>query len=334
MVPLAMKEPDSRPRLTFAESLEQTLSRLSDSQRSALAVGGSLASLVGLLGPAGCAPEAQPASDVASRTEEVVADGQRDWVQNLGKRDRAMVRYYHEFWRDYSDCGSRFGCASVTVFLKVAVRPVVGADLSYKKVGAVYREVGSSVPSTATGRYFSTHPDGYEEWHIPIKSFNHQGAFLFNAWYEDGKYGRYYDDNNGELYALTWSEPSADYVTIRPDWASSTAKLDGPGLTGRLYFVVEDLDYDKDLSLEWSTDEWATKNSFGMGASGATNKLYWDSNLGRDFDRWAIDLDLPGGFPTFRFRLVYRHGVVSGADVETFVGGGASGYLIQRPPSP
>jgi len=326
-----MSSPKSPSRLTFAESLEQTLARLGDRQRTA-AVGGSLFSLASLLGVAGCDPAAPPANatDVTARTQEVIADGQRDWAQNMGTRDRSMVRYYHEFWRNYTDCGSRFGCSSITMFVKVAVKPVTGADLSYKKVGIAYREVGSPNPVTATGYYFGTHPDGMEEWHVPVKSFSHQGVFTFNAWYEDGKYGRYYDDNNGELYALGWTDATADYITVRPDFASSTAKITDTGIEGRLSLVIEDLDYDKDLSLEWTTDNWATTNRFGMGNAGDTNKVRWDSNISRDFDRWVVDLSIPGSFTKFQFRIVYKHGVVGGADTDTFVGGGATGYYINK----
>lgn len=313
---------------TFAETLEQTLTRLTENQRKAFAVSGTLASLVGLV-PA-CDPAA-PAAEIASRGEEVIADGQHDWAQNMGVRDRSMVRYYHEYWRQ-CDGGSRFGCSSVTVFLKLAVKPVTGADLAYKKVGVVYREIGNPTPVTANGTYFSTHSDGMEEWHVPIKSTSYQGAFTFDAWYEDGHYGRYYDDNNGELYALTWVDPTSDYVTLRPDWASNTAKIDGTGIKGRLAIIVENLDYDKDLAIEWSTDNWATKNTLGMGAPGDTNKLFWDSNLGRDFDRWVIDLNILGSFTGFRFRIVYRHGIVGGADVDTFTGGGVNGFLIGTDP--
>lgn len=329
-----MSSPKSPARLTFAESLEQSLARLGDRPRTA-AFGGTLASLLGVALVPGCDP-APPAgtgtagTDVATRSQEVLADGQRDWAQNMGSRDRSMVRYYHEYWRTYTDCGSRFGCSSITMFVKVAVKPVTGADLSYKKVGVAYREVGSPNPTTATGYYFATHPDGMEEWHVPIKSFSHLGAFTFNAWYEDGKYGRYYDDNNGELYALAWTDPNADFVTVRPDFASSTAKVTDTGIEGRLSLVIEDLDYDKDLSLEWTTDNWATTHTFGMGNAGDSNKVRWESNISRDFDRWSVDLSIPGSFTTFQFRIVYKHGVVGGADTDTFVGGGATGWRIDK----
>lgn len=324
-----MSEPQKKQNFTFAETLEQTLSRLTENQRTAFAVGGTLASLVGIV--PGCDPAAPVETDAASRTQEVLADGQRDWAQNMGLRDRSMVRYYHEFWRECSG-GSRFGCSAMTVVLKVAVRPMPGGDLAYKKVGVVYREIGKGTPITATGTYFSLHADGMEEWHIPIRSTSYQGVFTFNAWYEDGKYGRYYDDNNGELYAVSWTDSSSDLITIRPDWAASTAKIDASGMSGRVAVIVEDLDYDKDLSIEWTTDNWATKNTFGMGGSGDKNKLFWDSNLGRDFDRWVVDVDLPGSFTAFRYRVLYRHGVVGGADVQTFVGGGPNGFLIERRP--
>jgi hypothetical protein len=223
------------------------------------------------------------------------------------------------------------------MFIKVAVLPSPGADLSRKKIGVVYREVGQDNPITTVGTYFATHPDGMEEWHVPVKSYSHQGVFTFDAWYEDGTFGadgqvrRYYDDNSGQLYAVGWTDPSTDFVTIRPDFASTTAKIGASGLSGKLFLVLEDLDFNKDLSIQWTIDGWATTQTFGMGSTGDKNKLYWDSNIGHDFDRWVIDLDVPGTFKSFRYRVVYKHGTTGGADVDTFVGGGASGFSIDKP---
>lgn len=318
-----------RTPLTFAESLESTLCRLNERQRSLLATGGTLASVLGFTGPAltGCDPA--PVDEAATRAQEVIANGQTDWAQRMGLRERNMVRYYSEFWREFSGSG-RYGYSGVTVFVKLRVQPVVGADLSYKKVGVVYREVGNPNPVTVNGYYFGRMSDGSEEWHVPITSRLRQGAFSFNAWYEDGKYGRWYDDNNGELYAISWNGEPGDFVTVRPDYAASMAKFTATGVKGQLAFSVIDLDYDKDLRFEWSTDDWKTKKIFGMGSAGDKNKLRWDSNQGTDFDRWLIDLDIPGSFPSFRYRLVYKHGVVSGADSVEFVGGGSAGYWMPK----
>lgn len=334
----ASSRPPRAPRRqaqSFAESLEQTLSALGDKGRARLSAGltagGALASLVGIALVPGCDPAVPgEAGATGSITSPVIAYGQRDWAQQLGTRDRSKVTYYNEFWRDYSSCSSRYGCSSLTVFIKVRVKPTVGADLSYKKIGVVYRELGKSDPITVTGYYFATHGDGWEEWHVPVKSTSFQGAFTFNAWYEDGKSGRFYDDNNGELYALTWTDPPKDYVTVRPDWALSTATVSATGVSGRLAFVIADLDYDKELRLEWSTDNWTTTNVAPMGTAGEKNKLIWNANLGNDFERWVIDLDLPGSPLNFRCRLVYKHGVVNGATPVEFVGGGPSGYFLEK----
>ena len=59
-----------------------------------------------------------------------IADGQSDWAQNMGTRSRDMVRYYHEYWRECNG-GSRFGCSSVTVFIKLLVKPVAGVPSDY-----------------------------------------------------------------------------------------------------------------------------------------------------------------------------------------------------------
>ena len=95
-----MSETRKTTGLTFSETLENTLTRLSETQRKAFAVGGTLASLIGIV-PA-CDPAGPAEPNIASRTAEVIADGQSDWAQNMGLRDRSMVRYYHELWRECS----------------------------------------------------------------------------------------------------------------------------------------------------------------------------------------------------------------------------------------
>jgi hypothetical protein len=330
--PAAAHRPSAGTR-SFAETLERTLAKLPVSQ--SLAAGGTLASLLGLVPacePASPADLASEAPTPAALRQEVIAFGQHDWAQNLGTHNPSMVTYYNEYWRDLSNCNSRFGCMSITVFIKVKVRPVLGADLGYKKVGAVYREVGQPDPITTTGFYFATLPDGMEEWHVPIKSTSHAGTFTFNVWYEDGKSGRYYDDNNGELWALRWVEDALDYTTLSQDFAGSTAVFDATGVKGPLSFTVEDLDYDKELRFLYSTDNWVTTHTVGIGAATDSNSLHWVSNVSRDFERWQISLDLPGAFTSFRYKLVYRHGVVNGAQPIEFTLGGSAGYALTRKP--
>lgn len=307
---------------TFAQSLERALSGL---PQKGLAVTGTLASMLGLV-PA-CDPAA-PSPAVGSLAQDVIASGQKDWVQTLGTRDTNMVRYYSEFWRDFSNCNSRYGCLSVTVFVKVKVRPTVGADLAYKKIGTVHRELNRPDPITTTGYYFATLPDGMEEWHVPIKSTSHAGAFTFDVWYEDGKGGRFYDDNQGELYALRWVNDSSDFSTLSVDYGSSNATRTAAGVSGTLTFTVADLDYDKQLELVYSTDNWATSTTLGMGGPTDKNKVYWNADLSAEYERWKVDLDLPGAVPSFRYKLIYRHGITAGATPVEFVLGGTSGLVL------
>jgi hypothetical protein len=53
-----------------------------------------------------------------------------------------------------------------------------------------------------------------------------------------------------------------------------------------------------------------------MGAAGSVNQLYWKNDIDQDFERWQVDLDVPGSFPNFEFRLVYRHGTGGGVPAE------------------
>ena len=84
----------------------------------------------------------------------------------MGTRNRSMIRYYSDFWREFSGSG-RYGYTGVTVFIKL-LRAAGGRRGSVvQKVGVVYREVGNPTPVTATGYYFARMPDGAEEWHRP-----------------------------------------------------------------------------------------------------------------------------------------------------------------------
>jgi hypothetical protein len=305
----------TQTRLSLLGSLSTTLFSPTSVAYRSLAVG-SLFATVGSLLPA-CDPGGADVGDenrLDSLQHNVIAYGQADWVQLRGMRDRSQVQYYGEFWRDTSGCNSRFGCRSMTVFLKLRVKPAASADLSKKKVGVVFREAGKTDPITVVGNYFSTHGDGYEEWHVPVKSETFRGTFLFTAWYENGAGGTSYDDNDGQRYAMTGQ--ANDWATLSQDWASSTARFDATGVHGGLHFVVQDLDYTKVLKLVYSTDGWATSHEIGMGAAGTKNVLHWKSDLDQDFERWEADLDLPGSFSSFQCKLIYRHGVGGGTPAE------------------
>lgn len=329
-----MDPTDPRPTpKTFAQTLEEALRALPAPPSGTLAAKGALAlAAVGLL--PGCEPAA-PATGPGSLEQDpsaVIAYGQQHWYQREGKRDvtKQQVRYYGEYWRDFSNCNSRYGCMSITVFIKLLVKPNPAADISYKKIGVVYREVGKSDPITSVGSYFSRRGDGWEEWHVPVKSTSFQGAFTFGAWYEDGASNLHYDDNNGELYALTWKEPYNDYTTLSTDYAGSNARFTASGVSGTLSFTVEDLDYDKELTLTYSTDGGSTWTTLPMGTAGDKNKVYWSADLSTDFERWKIDLDLPGSFPSFQYKVIYRHGITSGATPVEFTLGNVGGISMPK----
>ena len=135
----------SQPRRTLSQSLEALLCAATVPSTRTVAVGSLLATVSSL------APGCDPAAPVVDSLEQgVIAYGQADWVQRSGIRDTAQVQYYKEYWRDLSTCNSRFGCRSMTVFIKLRVKPVSGADLSKKRVGVEWHNPG--VPSrTAVG---------------------------------------------------------------------------------------------------------------------------------------------------------------------------------------
>mgnify|MGYP000184440684 CR=1 FL=1 len=80
----------------------------------------------------------------------------------------------------------------------------------------------------------------------------------------------------------------------------------------------------------YSTDGGSTWKTLPMGAAGDKNKIYWSSDLSTDFERWKIDLDLPGSFPSFQYKVVYRHGIVGGAAPVEFTLGNTSGIVVPK----
>jgi hypothetical protein len=303
---MAPKNPDS--------SIERLIARF------------ALASSITFAAPlfTGCATE--PAFDETSTA--VLGDGQADWAQQQGRRDTSMVSYLGSFWQEATDCGYRGGCQTISVFVKLKVKRVDGADLNWKRVGIAYRDA-NGLTTTAVGRYFSSYHDGYEEWHVPfsVRAWQY-GVFTFNAWYQDGRGNTFYDDNAGELHAikLQWSSPVAQ------QFGSTALEWNETGLGGHIDLRVADLDYDKDLRLVWSTDGWNTVNESHMGAPGDTNAWYWLRDESSSFELWRLDLALAGDFDRFEYAIVYRHGAAGGGRTYEFWDNNfGSNYVLTRP---
>jgi hypothetical protein len=105
----------------------------------------------------------------------------------------------------------------------------------------------------------------------------------------------------------------------------------GPsGIQGQISLIVASLDYDKDIRLRYSTDGWATWHEIGIGTG--TNHLAWQGGIGGGLERWGGDLDIPGAVTTVDYALVYRHGVVGGAQsFEFWDNNGGSNYHLTAP---
>jgi hypothetical protein len=250
-----------------------------------------------------------------------------DWAQFEGHRNTTMVAYTGQWW---SECSSntRFGCGSMAVHLKLRVKPVANADITWKKVGVVFHTADDPTERTAVGNYFATYGDGTEEWQVSFTMGASQVA-LFDAWYQDGAGTTWVDDNQGELHAIN---PGPGYQVLRIEPWLNTAVVDDSGVHGALSLQVADLDYDKSLELVGTTDGWKTVVHFGLGAPGDKNKWYWVEDYpygGRE--RWRIDIDLPGKTDRFEYAVAYRHGIVNGATTyEFWDNNGGINYAVVR----
>ena len=97
--------------------------------------------------------------------------------------------------------------------------------------------------------------------------------------------------------------PGRRYQIVRVEPWLNTVAVGASGVTGRLSVQLADLDYDKQLELVASKDDWQTTLRLGIGAPSDKNKVYWVEDFpysGRE--RWQIDLDLPGGADELRVR--------------------------------
>jgi Carbohydrate/starch-binding module (family 21) len=251
-----------------------------------------------------------------------------DWAQYEGHRNTTMVAFTGTWWSECS-ANTRFGCGSMAIHLTLRVKPVVGADLAWKRVGVVYHTPDDPSERTALGSYAGTNGDGSEQWLISFNTSATQPV-LFDAWYQDGAGTTWIDDNQGELHVVN---PGPAYQVLRIEPWLSTATVDDSGVHGALSLQVADLDFDKGIELVATTDGWKTILQLEMGAPGDKNKWYWSEDFpygGRE--RWKIDLDLPGKTDRFEYAVAYRHGVVNGAATYVFWdNNGGANYVVARP---
>jgi len=257
---------------------------------------------------------------------------QADWAQYEGQRNTDLVSYTGDSWSICRQPNTRFGCGSLDLVVKLRVRPVAGADLAWKRIGAVYKSPADNLERTAVGYYVTTWGNGDEEWHVPMPVQSWQTTVTFDAWYQDGAGETWFDDNQGELHVVN-TGPSYDVVRVEP-W-TSTVVVGDAGVQGSLTLQLTDLDYDKQVAIVATKDGWNTVIELGLGAPGETNRWYFVEEFpwSQGRERWQIDLDLPGAADAFEYAVVYRHGVVNGARVYEFWDNNfGSNFRVERAP--
>ncbi len=318
-------------------STAQALQRIRRAKLKRLLNGGVATSAVATLAVQGlgaCAVDDEGATtlDQTEVAPNVPApgDGKADWAQYEGERNTDMVVYRGEYWTEQSDCNTRAGCMSLDLILKVFVKPVPAANLDAKRVGVVFRlpswEPGRT--ATAMGSYYSSY-DGMEEWHVRIRMRQWDGTIIpvFNAWYQDGLGHTYYDDNMGEFHAADgWGQ------AIHQLWWNGTdVQVNDSGVSGQIVVRVADLDWDKELDLVWTTNDWQDVHISGLGSPSDKNAWFWveDSYYGRDVFR--MNLNIPGSYEEFEYAIVYRHGVTNNAiPYEFWDNAGGYNYTVTR----
>lgn len=315
-------------RATSAAEVTDALARIRQAKVRRL-LGNTLATSavvgVGAQGLTACAVDS--GDEVAAEQEQAATD----WTRGEGERNTAMVQYRGDFWTESSQCNTRAGCMVLDAVLKVFVKPVAAANLDTKRVGVVFR-----LPywepdeyATATGTYFSTVGD-MEEWHVRIRMRPWERPLIpvFNAWYQDGLGHTYYDDNEGEYHVAAGHDRPLSQAWCCIEEANDVQVTD-QGVEGGIGLRVVDLDWDKEIEIVWTTDQWQTANTYGLGDG--LNAWYWTRDLYSGQDVFRIDLDIPGDVEQFEYAVVYRHGVVNGAvPYEFWDNNGGNNYVVTR----
>lgn len=324
---------------TFAEAVEKMLARLK-SGSFGLLQGGMVAGAIGLAaltGVAGCEGEDgtnEPVFTTPNVPVPGVDSSKTDWAQYEGSRNTDMVAFNGEFWNEAKACYDRF-CGAADVILKLYVQPVEGADHHRKRVGIVLRRPGFDEQRTFTGDYFATN-GGKEEWHVRVGSSyawsDYFPLFAFTAWYQDGKGNTYYDDNHGEFHAVCSGER---YRALSQVWCCqdliTDVKLDSNGVSGSIRALVADLDYDKEVVLRWTTDDWATFDDYTMGNEADVNAWHYVRPGYGGAELWEINLSIPGDFEKFEYAILYRHGVKGEARrYEFWDNNGGRNFVVTR----
>ncbi len=318
-----MKTRDNDTKPPKNNSIEAMFSRAMERARhrtSQLLKGPVLAGAMALTTPAmvGCVTDDAPVSSLQ----------QADWVQYEGQRNTEMVSYFGSFWAECANVNTRFGCSDVDVMLKLKVKQVQGADLNHKEVGVVWKNPQDYGERTAYGYYFSSLPDGYEEWHVRVTVPAWRDYFTFNAFYRDGAYHTFYDDNQGEYHVIN-AGPDSQIIRVQP-W-ENTVVVDGEGVSGKVSLRISDLDWDKRITMLATVDGWNTVLEYGMGESGENNKWYWSQDV-YNGEVWHIDLDIPGDYQELQYAVVYHHGVINDATEYGFwANNGGQNYSVKRP---
>lgn len=276
-----------------------------------------------------------PAQLACVDTPDPTTEAAYDWAQYEGQRNTSMVSYTGSWWSSCTQPNTRFGCGAYEIVVKLRVKPVATADLAWKRIGVVWKTPDDTTERTALGRYYTTWGNGDEEWHVAMSVPASQRTVMFDAWYQDGAGHTYVDDNQGELHVVN---DGPAYQVVRTEPWLNTVTVDRSGVRGRISLQLADLDYDKQLELVATKDNWNTVIHLPIGTSGQTNRWYWVEDFpwspGRE--RWQIDLDLPGGTDRFQYAVVYRHGVVNGARTYEFWdnNNGTNYVVLPAPPPP
>ncbi len=258
------------------------------------------------------------------------ADYSGDLSFDDAERNGDMVRYYGEYFVE--ETPHTRASSLKFVFLKIAVRHVPGANLEQKRVAVRWAggdgEVHESVGQFAYGAIDREGLGEFEEWHVMLDLSDYRvnrTPVVFGAVYEDGTGRRFADypdvDEDGETEGYVINPNNDDQAVIRLSRQDITVTEDR--ITGFVEFQAEDLDFEKELMLRYTTNDWRDcedgecreLNRFWNPEDGddTTNRIVYIGDSGAERDWFRIEIDIERNpeaedpFEEFQFALGYRH---------------------------
>ncbi|MCX7921864.1 MAG: CBM21 domain-containing protein [Clostridia bacterium] len=175
-------------------------------------------------------------------------------------------------------------------------------NLAYAKNVTVYYstsdapDVFKSVPATYVKSTDSTHEAWFYVVFIPYNTYKGHTIVKHYVKY-DINGSSYIDDNNGAYYRLGYGyDPGVPQINLaKSELVLDQASILGNTLSGYIY--LKNIDYDKDVKVRYTLDDWATYEE--------VYATYNSSLYSSGFELWSFSTGVPIGVSGVKFAISY-----------------------------